>query len=847
MAAASRVVHPFSPPESLHSRRDPWVDDDPPGDRDDCPPVLTRVIAREHESSVVGGWLAEADARLITITGPGGVGKTSLALHVARAFCVASRTRVVFVPLTPVLDAGLIPATIGRALGGTTPTPSDLVALVNQQTGSGPLLLVLDNFEHLTGGALLVGDLRTSCPRLRIVVTSRERLRLRGEREFHLTPLAPPPAATAGSGPISVEQVAAAPAARLLVERLRDVRGGFQLTPSNAGQIAELCRRLDGLPLALELAAARTRTLPLTFLIDRLARSSDLLADTSTRDQDDRHRTMTAVAAWSFDLLTPEEQETFRRLSVFPGAFPLDGALRVCLDDAADGSSAAPATGPDPTLAMVDRLASLVDKSLLGLATPVGAVDDDQPRYVMLSTLRQFGADRLDAAGATGATRRRHTEWVLASVLAHTLPFPNAYVEPEQFAFCEDRLPDIRIAMEDLHAQGDIARLAHLAIRMFPFWALRSYRSEGAAWCERIVAMPGYDGIAPMRRACLWIGAASLARTSGASGVGITAGEHARRLFEQVGDPRGAAAADLVLGAIHRASGEYTVALPYLERAVAVFDEHDARHWRALARCDLGATLIALGEPDRAAAYLAEADSIYRALGNGWGVTFTLLQLASAARVGGRFLDAAPPLREAISTGLALRASESVLDAINTIAALALGSGRHDAALRLAVAGERARAGLDYHLEAADQIVARRTTDAARAALGAEASAAIAVAARPLALADLTAEALALLDAIEQTPSPAPNTQDRTGADDPPAQGPPTDAAELAGLTAREWEVLALLAEGITDRAIGDRLFISPRTAMRHVANILLKLDVNSRTAAASLYLRATPGRPPGR
>jgi predicted ATPase/DNA-binding XRE family transcriptional regulator len=349
------------------------------------PLALTPLLGRDGDLATLRQWLADPSVRLITLTGPGGVGKTRLTLEIAQAITAEGATRVVFVALAAIRDPAFIASAIAEALGLSDITPLDLPKRARVACADRSTLLVLDNFEQVLEAAPLVADLLSSVASLRVLVTSRAPLRVRGEREYAVGPLA----LEVGSEGMSPADLARMPAVRLFMERVRDVQPDFRLTSANGSTVAAICRRLDALPLALELAAPWMKVLTAEHLLRRLEQDV-LLSTVVPRDLPERQQTMNATVAWSYLLLGPNERHAFRRLGVLPGRFPMEAAAAVLAGR--EGSSAR-----DEALRAV---AGLIDKSLLLRAEASVAT---RPLYQMLETVRAYAALELTAAGERDA------------------------------------------------------------------------------------------------------------------------------------------------------------------------------------------------------------------------------------------------------------------------------------------------------------------------------------------------------------------------------------------------------------------------------------------------------------
>ncbi|HET7696684.1 MAG TPA: helix-turn-helix domain-containing protein [Vicinamibacterales bacterium] len=463
------------------------------------PVPLTPLRGREADLQSLRRWLDDPGARLITLTGPGGSGKTRLALELAREISEKGTLRVVFVPLAAIRTPAFVASAIAEALGLSDVMSAGLPVHARVVCEGRPTLLVLDNLEQVLDAAPLIADLLSTVPTLRLLATSRAPLRVRGEREYGVGPLSLGTDATA----LPTADLARLPAVRLFVERVRDMQPDFRLTPANGATVAAICRRLDALPLALELAAPWIKVLTPENLLERL-KHDVLLSTIGPRDSPERQQTMNATVAWSYQLLEPDERRAFRRFAALPGPFPIDAATAVLA-----GRDAAAAEEPDA----LRVTAALIDKSLLlRMANSVVATC---PLYEMLETVRAYAALELAAAGerddaVEGLVRYCTGEAVLAR---------EGLVGPAQIQWLDrvrEDLESYRCALTWLleHRRADEA--AEIAWSLKYFWLIRGHAAEGLRWSEEILHLPALEPPAELKALAaatvLWYTQGELAR-----------------------------------------------------------------------------------------------------------------------------------------------------------------------------------------------------------------------------------------------------------------------------------------------------------------------------------------------
>jgi len=553
------------------------------------PLPLTVLLGRDTDMQTLRLWLADAHARLITIVGAGGVGKTRLALELARAIADEGVTRVVFAPLASIRDPGLAACAIAEALGLADISASDLPRRARVACESFPTLLVLDNLEQVPDAAPLVADLLTSASTFRLLVTSRAPLRIRGEREYALGPLS----LDTASALMSPADLARVPAVRLFVERVRDVQPDFQLTSANGRTVIAICQRLDALPLALELAAPWMKVLTVEDLLHRLEQDV-LLSTVAPRDLPERQQTMNAAIAWSYQLLSPNEQRAFRRFGALPCRFSVDAA------DAVLAGHDSAAIGRDQALG---ALAVLIDKSLLHRAETSVAT---RPLYQSLETVRAYAARELTASGERDDAFEGLARYCTSQASLAT----EALVGPAQGQWLgrvHEDLENYRVAMTWLIGRGRATEASDIAWGLLSFWFIRGYAAEGLWWYDEILNMPFLPPAAESRAL---VGAAMMSYMQRELGRARTAAERGIVLADSAGDVGLVATAEILLGHVAYAVGDLIGARNRFTESLGKFRALAIPWGVGNALTGLGVVALALDDHRQAERLLDEASAV---------------------------------------------------------------------------------------------------------------------------------------------------------------------------------------------------------------------------------------------
>lgn len=676
-----------------------------PADRpSNLPAASTVLIGRGKEMEPIKQLLLRHEARLVTITGPGGIGKSHFATEVARDLTDQFPFGVYFVPLASISDHNMVASIIAQTLGireSGGQRPQESLKQYMRKSVNGPMLLLIDNFEHLLGAAPLLAELLALAPGLKILVTSRAALRVQGEKEFALPPLALPERKST----TTLASLAECPAIALFVQRAAAVKPEFTLTTDNASAVTEICARLDGLPLAIQLAAARIKLLSPAAMRSRLASRLQLLTS-GARDLPARQQTLRQTMDWSYDLLSEPEQKLFRRLSVFATGFTLEAAEAVC------------DTRQDLGLDVLDGLSSMVDKSLVRQVEQT----DGELRFLMLETIREYGLEKLASSGEKALTGKAHAAYyvVLAEEAATEKEATEVKTWMDRF---ETEHDNFRAALDWLtdrkHAEWGI----RLATALFRFWEVREYFTEGRQRLEAVLQLPltaaletgrmralfaagvlatnqaDYQASERLFRESLEIarrredqqsvavslnGLAVVGRDTGKLDMASALFEESLELWKELGDRQAVARALSNLATVRKSQGNYDEARSLYEECQAIFGELQDRTgiaWVFNHQADL---LREQGELPTARALYECGIGAFREVNDRWGIAGSLADLGNLTREQGDYAASGELYRESLGLFQELGHKRGIARGLESFAALAAACGDSERALRLA-------------------------------------------------------------------------------------------------------------------------------------------------------------------
>ncbi len=836
----------------------------------------TSLVGREQEIKAALALLRSSHVRILTLTGPGGVGKTRLGLRIATDMKDNFRDGICFIPLASICDADLVIPTIAQMFGLTDSGDEPLFERLKVFLHDKYLLLLLDNFEQVVTAAPRLSELVASCPCLKILVMSRAVLRIRGEHEFPVPPLALP---NPGHLPQS-ETLARYAAVALFIQRAQSVKPDFQLTNANAPMIAEICVRLEGLPLAIELAAARIKLLPLQALLTRLESRLEVLT-AGVRDVPVRQQTLRNTIAWSYDLLNAQEQRLFRRLSVFMGSYRLEAVEALC---SAFG---------DMELPLLDAVASLLDKSLLIQVEQEG----DEPLLLQLDTIREFGLECLATSGELATARQAHAQYYLALAEEAKRELLGAR-QGMWLKRLEQKHDNFRAALLWLLEQKEMEAALRLGSALRRFWFIRGHLREGRQWLEW--ALKESEGVGASVRAkaltaagllsglqgdferaetlcreslallrgsgntrlivhTLWM-LGRLATERGDLAAARMLGKEALALSRQRNDTWSMALSLYRLGSTAFYEGEYDKSCSLLQESLILFKESKDVFFALEVLQFLADGFFAQGDDARAETLIEESLTLSRESGFKWNNAWSLCSMGQIALHQGDAARARSFLEESLALHKDVGDLQGVARSYSLLATSAFFEHDHSRARALYEESLRIARKLGnrwfiaLYLEGLGQVVVEQgesiwavrlwgAADALRKAIGApmppveraryESMAAIArsqlgeeIFARTWSEGqNMTSEqALAAQGSASIARQASTSTRSKT-----------TDAALSplpAGLTKREAEVLHLIARGLTNAQIGEQLVISPLTVNAYLRSIYRKLGVSSRTAA---------------
>ena len=809
-----------------------------PATHNNLPLQPTPLIGRKQEAERICQSLLSPDLRLLTLTGPPGVGKTRLSLHVASSLPSSFPDGIFFVNLAPISDPGLVASEIAhtlevREVGGQS-AMERLKAFLRDKR----ILLLLDNFEQVIEAAPVVAELAQASSGLKLLVTSRMRLHLRGEHEFQVLPLAMPPLDRL----LPIEELVKYEAIRLFVERATAIKSDFTVTDRSASAVTEICYRLDGLPLAIELAAARIKILPAQSMALRLQSTLRLLTG-GDYDLPARHQTLRAAIEWSHELLNSRERTIFRRLGVFVGGCSLQAVEEMA----------------SPEVDALDVIGSLVDKSLVR-QDEVGG----EPRFTMLETIREYAREKLEESGEAGEIRRHHALYFL-ELAEQAEPYLSSVEQTVWFNRLDAEHDNLRAMLQwSQSTSGDPKLALRMVAVLGRFWGIRSYLQEGREWLSVVLSkVDAQERTSARGKVLTWAG--WLAYFQSDYGSAHTFFEESLAILREQGNKQGIAYALDGLGEIAHYEGDYKTAISHYEEWLSISRELGdiqgiavallflgyaelrlvdiGDHALPVARLEealtlarqtgigyrvaealrmLGEVAVRQGDCDRATSLLQESLGLSRELDNKWGIAASQGTLAWVALLQADHVQAIELLIESMLIRKEIGDKGGIAWCLEKLAEIANKHGDWQRAGRLLGAAKALRDSVGSVVDSADQPDHERTTAVIHAELGEEKFSAAWEAGHTMVLSDPSMEQ-AIAYALEfkvARPRPPSTTNDTTG------------------LTTREREIAVLIAQSKSNAEIAEAMVITKRTVETHIGNILSKLGFTSRGQIAAWAIK---------
>ncbi|HEY0768785.1 MAG TPA: tetratricopeptide repeat protein [Sphingobacteriaceae bacterium] len=644
--------------EPAYSEQAPFIQSRPRSLKN-LPAPVTSFVGRHQELLILHDLLNHPHIRMVTLTGPGGTGKTRLALHAAEQFHTLFSDGVFFIPLATIQQPAMVLSAIAEALQIEETHQRPISARVHEFLADQQILLVLDNFEHVIEAAAVVSDLLQASRQLKILVTSREKLHLSGEHECIVSPLALPQA----EHEYDIDDLVHVPAIALFLDRAQNVKPAFSLDRENAPIITDICRTLDGLPLAIELAAAQSKHLSPARILERLTNRFDALTH-GPRDLPSRQQTLRATIDWSYDLLDEHDQMLFRRLGVFVGGWSLEGVETICSEPKILSTN------------LFDLLISLVDKSLV-LETEI----DDEQRFTMLETIRAYAVEKLQGHGEDDIFRERHANYYLALVKQAE----DAYSGPQHVLWLnrlEQEHDNLRAALDWTlrHQKPDVA--LRLSGGLWCFWLIRGYLSEGRHWLKQ--AIDTGAECSDEDRVKALDGSGVLAMFQGDYAIALAYSEEALTLFRRLGNSAGESDILESLGVLHIFLGDYTQAMQRYAESLAIRRTLGDVRRISSSLTNLGYIALTQAEYEQAQTYTEESLALSRRSGDLQGIAISLCNLGLVAITYHRDFQAAYRLyKESLEVVGDIQDKEVMITGIAGLSLVAFELGELDRAARI--------------------------------------------------------------------------------------------------------------------------------------------------------------------